>query len=88
MKPAPRLSTTLIAVAGSLIGVWGLYLLETLVRSPAETMLARGFGALILGSFLVTLAYAQSLRETHRRAHDPAEAERPQADARIKVSRE
>jgi hypothetical protein len=77
MKAMPILST-LIAVSGSLIGVWGLYLLETLARSAAETILARGVGALILGSFLVAIAYADSLlRETHRRKDEPGTREKP-----------
>jgi hypothetical protein len=82
MKPMPTPAATFIAVCGSLIGVWGLYLLETLARSAAETILARGLGALILGSFLVAVAYTQSLLgETDRRKDEPGTGEKPvQAD--------
>jgi len=58
-----------IAVLGCSPVLWGVYVLETLVLSPLETMLARAFGALILGTFLVVMGYVQT--PSRERTDDP-----------------
>jgi hypothetical protein len=61
MKPHLKIPPTIVAVLGSLFSMRGAYLLYTLELTETETLLARAFGALILGCFLVAMGYIQSL---------------------------
>lgn len=61
MKSTPHVPPTIIVVAGCLIAVCGALFLYRLTLTAAETSLARAFGVLILGTFLVVLGYAQHL---------------------------
>jgi hypothetical protein len=77
MKSRPPLFTTLLALCGAVFVLHGTYVLETLDRSPAETVLARGLAGLIVGCLFVAMAYARSLLcASQKQTHEPSPTNR------------